>query len=108
MPHWNSTSHHFRTPTVGATMVLDNTAYTNFAWTPAEAEAVNTATGGLPGQEMFIKIVTAGTTSYTLTLGANFLATGTLATGTTTAKTFMLHFVSDGTRWIEVSRTAAM
>jgi len=52
-------------------------------------------------------ILTSGTTSYTMTFGTGFKSTGTLATGTTTGKYFILTFVSDGTYMIEASRTVA-
>jgi hypothetical protein len=55
-----------------------------------------------------IIIVTSGTTSFTITFGSGFKTTGTLATGTVTARTFTINFVSDGTNMIEMSRTVAM
>lgn len=77
--------------------------------TPAEAETIaGVVTGCLPGKSYFLKVLTSGTTSYTLTFGANFKSTGTLATGTSDAKTFLIHFIFDGTNFVEVSRTAAM
>jgi hypothetical protein len=60
------------------------------------------------GRQYHFIITTSGTTSYTLTFGTNFKSTGTLATGTTTAKVFVITFVYDGTNLNEVSRTAAM
>lgn len=53
-------------------------------------------------------ILTSGTTSYTMTFGTGFKSQGTLATGTTTARYFVLQFISDGTSLLEVSRTTAM
>ncbi len=53
-------------------------------------------------------ITTAGTTSYTVTFGANFKSTGTLSTGTVSGKVFTVSFVFDGTNWCETSRTTAM
>jgi len=54
-------------------------------------------------------INTSGTTSYTMTFGTGFKSQGTLATGTVTAKTFALSFISDGTSVIEIgARGAAM
>jgi hypothetical protein len=61
-----------------------------------------------PGQEVFLVITTSGTTGYTVTLGANFKTTGQLQTGTASGKSFVIHFISDGTRLLEVSRTPAM
>lgn len=60
------------------------------------------------GQRRTLIILTSGTTSYTLTFGTGFRANGTLATGTVTAKRFVLQFVSDGTTMNEISRTVAI
>lgn len=57
---------------------------------------------------MFIKVLTSWTNSYTLTFTTNMLTTWTLATGTASGKVFVMQFVSDGTNWIEVSRTTAI
>jgi hypothetical protein len=53
-------------------------------------------------------VLTSGTTSYTMTFGTGFRSTGTLATGTVTARRFVFQFVSDGTSLIEASRTVAI
>lgn len=76
--------------------------------TPASSETINFSTPGTAGTEIFLEIVTSGTSSYTLTFGTNTKTTGTLATGTADAKTFMVSFVSDGTNWVETARTTAM
>jgi len=60
------------------------------------------------GQRIALVVTTAGTTSYTITFGTNFKTTGTLATGTVTAKVFVVNFVGDGTNFNEISRTTAM
>jgi hypothetical protein len=72
------------------------------------ATATFTTTVAPAGSRASVIIVTSGTTSYTITFGTGFLTTGTLATGATTAKTFVIEFVSDGTTMIETSRTTAM
>lgn len=77
--------------------------------TPGENETIAaTTTGALKGKIYIIEVVTSGTSTYTLTFGTAFKTTGTLATGATTAKTFILAFVFDGTNFVEVSRTTAM
>jgi hypothetical protein len=43
-----------------------------------------------------------------MTFGTGFKSKGTLATGTVTAKTFAIEFISDGTNLIETGRTVAM
>lgn len=65
------------------------------------------ATGGTEGQTVTFFVTTSGTSSWTLTFGTNFFKTGTLATGTTTARRFTVTFRCDGTAWWEIARTAA-
>lgn len=72
------------------------------------ATATYTTTVAPAGSRATVVVVTSGTTSYTITFGTGFKTVGTLATGTVTAKTFAIDFVSDGTSMIETSRTTAM
>lgn len=74
--------------------------------TPGASLTLNAVTAPA-GTELTLIIITSGTTSRTLTFGTNFKSTATLATGTTSAKTFVMHFISDGTNLLETSRTAA-
>jgi hypothetical protein len=53
-------------------------------------------------------ILTSGTSSFTITFGTGFKPTGTLATGTSSGKVFVVHWVSTGTVLYESGRTAAM
>lgn len=76
--------------------------------TPTQNETINFSTPGAAGTEIFLEVVTSGTSSFTLTFGTNTKTTGTLATGTVDSKTFIVAFVSDGTNWVETSRTTAM
>ena len=93
--------------TPGATPAINAALGKVFTVVPAQNEAL-TVSGGIVGQELFLKVVTSGTDSYDLTFGTGFGANaGTLATGTSTAKTFVVHFLHDGTNFIEVNRTAA-
>jgi len=71
--------------------------------------STRTLTTNVPakGTRRCLRIKTSGTTSYTLTFGTGFKTTGTLATGTTTSRQFIIEFISDGTNLIETSRTAA-
>jgi hypothetical protein len=94
--------------TPSGTVALDSTLGNVFTLTPGEDETINVATVPATAQEIHIRVLTSGTTSRTLTFGTNFKSTGTLATGTTTAKTFIVKFISDGTNFNEVSRTTAM
>ena len=100
-------SNRFFSPVPGATVSLDTTKYNSFKWSPNEDETINTTSPGYEGQEMTIVIDTINTTSRTLTFSTNFRSTGTLATGTTSARRFVVTFVSDGLVWSECSRTAA-
>lgn len=99
------------TPTVAATSA------TTGAMTVAMGEGVRTitptgactfnASGGVAGQRCTFSITTSGVSSFTLTWGTNFRKTGTLATGTTSARFFAVSFVClDGTTWTETARTA--
>jgi hypothetical protein len=96
--------------TSAATIALVPTAWNSaYSLTPAHTATINlTKTNCVIGRQYHFIITTSGTTSYTLTFGTNFKSTGTLATGTTTAKVFVITFVYDGTNLNEVSRTAAM
>ena len=77
------------------------------SYTPT-ANATLTATAGSVGTHLTLKVLTSGTSSFTLTFGTGFKATATLATGTSSGKVFQMEFVSDGTTWNEASRTTAM
>lgn len=80
-----------------------------FTLTPSADETINvTKTNLVAGRFYTIVITTTGTTSRTITFGTNFKKTGTLATGTSDAKVFVVNFIYDGTNLCEVSRTTAM
>jgi len=98
----------FLAATPGSTVTLTPLTALNWKWTPGETENVAAATGGFPGQVLTCLIATSGATSYTLTFTTNFHTTATLATGVTTARFFVITFISDGINWYETSRTAAM
>jgi hypothetical protein len=72
------------------------------------ANATYTTTVPVAGTECFLLILTSGTSSRTITFGTGFKPVGTLATGTTSARVFVLSWISDGTNLYEVSRTAAI
>lgn len=72
------------------------------------ANRTYTSTVPAAGLRKTLIILTSGTDSFTLTFGSGFKTTGTLATGTVSAKVFVINFVSDGTSLIETSRTTAM
>jgi hypothetical protein len=72
--------------------------------------ATGTFTTTVPaaGTRCTLIVLTSGTTSYTMTFGTGFKTTGTLATGTVSARYFIFQFISDGTSVIEASRTVAI
>lgn len=94
--------------TPGTTIALDSTLGNTFTLTPAQDTTINIATVPATDQLITLKVLTSGTTSYTITFGTNTKSAATLATGTTTAKVFIVTFRSDGTNFNEVSRTTAM
>lgn len=98
------------TITSAATIELVPTVWNSaYALTPAHTATINlTTTNCVIGRQYHLIITTSGTTSYTLTFGTAFKSTGTLATGTTSAKVFVITFIYDGTNMNEVSRTTAM
>jgi hypothetical protein len=61
---------------------------------------------GEKGQEMYLKIDNDTDADRTITFGSMFKVTGTL-TGSTAASA-ILHFISDGTAFWEVSRTTGL
>ena len=65
---------------------------------------INAATGGLPGQHMWIIIVNDTISGKTVSFGANLRSSGAV-TGTP-GKAATIQFVSDGTAWYEVGRTS--
>lgn len=104
--------------TQGSVQVIGTTTGT-LALTPTSTVATLTPTGNMTlnftntatiytGAYFGLEVVTSGTSSFTLTFGTGTKNQGTLATGTVSAKTFMVQFVNDGTNWVETSRTTAM
>jgi len=95
------------------------------ALTPSAAVAWDCATGNIAtlvpdqncsitpsnmvaGLDYTLIITTSGTSSRTLTFASPFKVTGTLATGATNAKVFVVTFISDGATLYEQGRTTAM
>jgi hypothetical protein len=93
------------TPSTTVSVDFSNTA-TIYTLVPAQAETIN-ATNCATGLQKTVQITTSGTTSFVLTFSTNFRTTGTLTTGTTTAKVFNVTFLCNGTTAFEIARTAA-
>lgn len=72
--------------------------------------ATTTYTCDVPpaGEQRTMILLTSGTTPYTITFGSGFKTTGTLNSGSTSARRFIIEFISDGTYLIESSRTTAI
>ena len=93
------------TPATTGTMTVNMTTEI-ITITPTGACTFN-ASGGRLGRIITFSITTSGTSSFTLTCGTNFRKTGTLATGTTSARFFAVTFrCINGTIWQEIARTA--
>lgn len=92
----------------GTTVTLTPTLGDLFTLTPAQSCTINAASVNTSHQRIVIEVLTSGTTTYTVTFGTHFRSTGTLATGSTTAKKFLVVFDGDGTEYVETSRTAAL
>jgi hypothetical protein len=83
-----------------------NMAFEQFAVSQvAISTNVNLTTAVPPaGTVCVLIIVSNGANSRTVTFGAGFAATGTLATGTTSDRRFVITWVSDGVRLLETQR----
>ena len=92
----------------GAAPNMDCSLGDDWTYTPAEANTIS-ATNIQPNQLVTILYLTSGASSYTSTFGAGFASTGTLATGVTTARYFLMQFKANaaGTMLLEQSRTTA-
>jgi len=94
------------TPATTGTMTVNMTTDI-ITITPTGACTFNAVAGGVIGRKVTFVITTSGTTSYTLTWGTNYRKTGTLATGTTSARFFAVSFMYVATNiWQEIARTA--
>lgn len=85
-----------------------NLGYNRMAQLTPNSTRTLTTTVPRAGESRTLIILTSGTTTYTLTFGTGFKTTGTLATGATSARRFVIEFISDGTYLIEKSRTVAI
>ncbi len=94
------------TPAAGVTLTV--TTYTNCftdTVTDDENQTITITGTGYAGQEITILFTTAGTADEIITFAGAY-STGTLTLGTTAARFYTVRFISNGTNWFEVSRTA--
>jgi hypothetical protein len=76
-----------------------------FTLVPAQATTIN-ASNVTNGETVRVVLTTSGTSSYVVTFGTGFKSTGTQATGTVDAKTFVVTFVAVGGALVETGRIA--
>lgn len=89
------------TLTVGLSNVYTDTVTDN------EDQTITFSGAGTAGDVIMIIFTTAGTADDVVTFHATLCSsTGTLTLGTTAGKYYVVTFVSNGTHWYEVSRTA--
>lgn len=89
------------------TVSLDPTLGQVFTLTPTNTITLNAASAAV-GSLVYLVVTTSGTSSFVTTFNTNFKSTGTLASGTVSAKVFTITFIGDGTNLNEVARTTAM
>jgi len=89
------------------TLAMEFATNTCVKITPSATQTFTTTVPAAGNMRTLI-ILTSGTSSRTITFGTGFKPVGTLATGTTSARVFVIHFISDGTNLYEAGRTAAM
>jgi len=80
-----------------------------YTWTVTDDEdsTLTFSGAGSAGEEVTIIFTTAGTADEIITFHATLVSsTGTLTLGTTAGKFYTIRFISDGSHWYEVSRTA--
>lgn len=97
------------TLTPGAAVALDVTLNDTYkdTVTDNEDQTITFSAAGNVGQMIKVIFVTAGTADEIVTFHATLVSsTGTLTLGTDAGKFYVVSFISDGTHWYEVSRTA--
>jgi len=89
------------TLTVGLSNVYTDTPTDN------EDQTITFSGAGTAGDEITIIFITIGTADEVITFHATLVSsTGTLTCDTTAARYYVVRFISNGTHWYEVSRTA--
>ncbi len=89
------------TLTIGLSNIYTDTPTDN------ENQTITFSAGGTAGDELTIIFTSTGAADEIITFHATLVSTtGTLTIDTTAARYFVIKFVSDGSHWYEVSRTA--
>lgn len=93
---------------IAGTTLLDETAgLFQQLITGAGNTTLNTITVGKPGQQLYLEIANDAGGARTITFGANFRPTAATAVGTA-SRSMMFQFMSNGVKWMEMSRTTAI
>jgi len=94
--------------TVTLTVQPGHAVFTDTITTDNEDQTINASGAGAAGDEMTIIFVTdtSGSGDEVITFGTNILSTGTLTLANLEADVYSATFKSDGTQWVETSRTA--
>lgn len=91
---------------VTLTVAKGTTLYTD-APTDNEDQTITFSGAGSSGDEVTIIFTTAGAGDEVITFESTLVrSTGTLTLGTDAGKYYVVRFISDGSHWFEVSRTA--
>jgi len=95
------------TPTAAAALTVGLSNVYTYAATDNEDVTMTASAGGTAGDEITIIFLTAGAGDEIVTFHATLIhSTGTLTLGTSAGKYYTIRFISNGTEWFEVSRTA--
>lgn len=78
-----------------------------FTLVPGQSCTLNAASVPAKHQRLVFVFTTSGTSAFTITFGTSFKSTGTLSTGVTSGKVFVVCFEGDGVNFNEASRTTA-
>lgn len=95
-------------PTYAATMTVDDDAgmFQQINTTSAVGNAtVNCDDPGSPGQLLILEIANDAGGARTITFGTNFRSTGTVVG--TASKSILVAFMSNGTKYMEIARSAS-
>jgi hypothetical protein len=90
----------------GTTVIDDDAGLFQQLTTGAGNTTLNTDDVGVPGQLLILEIANDAGGARTITLGANFRGTGNIVG--TASKSIMIAFMSNGVKWMELFRTAAI
>ena len=95
------------TPGAAVTLTVGlSNVYTDLV-TDNEDQTITFSGAGTAGDEITIIFTTAGAADEVITFHATLVSSvGTLTLGTDAGKYYVVRFISDGTHWYEVSRTA--